>query len=177
MKRAVRWVLSLVLMLVLVFAGGAYVLPDTAVVQRQIAIAAPPEKVFAILGDLKRFNEFSPWVEKDPAMTVRFEGPETGPGQKMSWESKVADVGVGSMTVTERVDNRRIAMDLQFGEMAMSRASFELAPAGTGSTVTWGLKAVLSNPMERWFGLIFDRMIGPDFEKGLAKLKAVAEKP
>jgi carbon monoxide dehydrogenase subunit G len=175
MKRAVKWILSIVLVLALVFIGGAYVLPDSAVVQRQIEIAAPPEKVFAAVGDLKRFGEFSPWAELDPKAEYVFEGADAAVGQKMSWTSKDANVGSGSMTITERVDNRRVAYDLNFGGMGAAKASFELAPSGTGTAVTWGFKTELRNPMERWMGLMFDRWIGADYEKGLAKLKAVAE--
>ena len=177
MKRAITWVIGIVIALGLAFVGGAYLLPESAVVQRQITIAAPPEKVFAIIGDLKRFHEFSPWAELDPAAAYVFEGADAAVGQKMSWTSKIPDVGNGSMTITERADNRRVAHDLNFGDMGTAKASFELSPSGSGTAVTWGFKTELRNPLERWFGLMFNRWIGADYEKGLLKLKAVAEKP
>ena len=177
MRRIVKWVLGGIIGLAVIFAAGTYVLPGEAVVQRQIVIAAPPAKVWQIVGTLKRFNEFSPWAELDPNIAYKFEGPETGAGQKMSWISKDASVGNGSITVLVSVENQRLLNELDFGDMGKSTSSFELAPVNGGTGVTWGFKSTLNNPMERWFGLFFDRWIGADYEKGLLKLKAVAEKP
>lgn len=174
MKRFVRWAMGILIALVLVFAGGAYVLPGSVAIQRQIEIEAPPEKVFAILGDLRRMNEYSPWADMDPATTYSYAGPDAAVGQKMSWVS--ARLGNGSMLMTERVASRRVAYDLNFDGSA-ARASFELSAAGTGTSVTWGFRSDLDNPLERWLGLMFDRWIGTDYEMGLAKLKAVAETP
>jgi hypothetical protein len=150
------------------------VLPGEAVLERQITIKAAPEKVFAIVGDLKRFNEFSPWAEMDPQTTYSFSGAEKGVGQKMSWQS--AKLGNGSQTITAYVENRRVATDLDFGEMGKAQASIELSPVGADTGVTWGFKSLLNNPLERWLGLMYGRWVGADYEKGLAKLKAVAEK-
>jgi uncharacterized protein YndB with AHSA1/START domain len=177
MKRLVKWVLGIVVALGVAFVGGAYVLPGEAVVQRQTVINAPPEKVWAVVGSIRRFNEYSPWSELDAKTKYTYEGPETGVGQKMSWASEDPNVGNGSSTVVESVDNRRLVNELDFGEMGKSMSSLELAPVDGGTGVTWGFKSALNNPMERWFGLMFDRWIGADYEKGLAKLKAVAEKP
>lgn len=174
MRRFIKWVIGIVVALAIIFIAGAYVLPREAVLERQITIKAPPEKVFAIVGDLKRFNEFSPWAEMDPHTTYAFSGPEKGVGQKMSWQS--AKLGNGSQTITAYVENRRVAADLDFGELGKAQASMELSPLGTDTGVTWGFKAPLTNPLERWMGLFYGRWVGGDYEKGLAKLKAVAEK-
>ena len=177
MRRFVKWVLGSLAALALVFIGGAYVLPDEAVVQRQITINAPPEKVWAIVGDMKRFNEYSPWAELDPNTKYTFEGPDRGVGQKMSWVSEDPNVGKGSQTVLDWVENQRLVNELDFGDMGKSLASLELAPVNGGTGVTWGFKSKLNNPVERWFGLMFDKWIGADYEKGLVKLKAIAETP
>jgi len=176
MKTVLKWIIWLAVAVIVVFLGGGYVLPGEAVVQRQIVIAAAPEKVFAVVGNLKRFNEWSPWAELDPNAQYTFEGPETGVGQKMSWTSHNADVGSGSQTITAFEANKRMAMELDFGNMGKSVASIELAPVNGGTGVTWGFKAELKGAMERWFGLLFDRWIGADYEKGLAKLKVLVEK-
>jgi uncharacterized protein YndB with AHSA1/START domain len=147
------------------------------VVQRSIEIAAPPAAVFAIVSDLRRFHEFSPWAELDPNISYSFEGPPSGVGQKMTWRSANPAVGTGSQTITELVENRRVALALDFGEMGEASASFEISPVGANTAVTWGFKSALANPVERWTGLLFDRWIGADYEKGLAKLKRVAESP
>jgi uncharacterized protein YndB with AHSA1/START domain len=176
MRKFVKWVLGALVALVVVFVGGAYILPDEAVVQRQTVINAPPEKVWAVVGTMKRFNEYSPWAELDPNIKYAFEGPDTGVGQKMSWTSENPNVGSGSQTVLESVENQRLVNELDFGDMGKATASLELAPVNGGTGVTWGFKSTLNNPMERWFGLMFDKWIGADYEKGLAKLKAVVEK-
>jgi hypothetical protein len=174
MKRVIVWLIGVLAALAIVFIAGAYVLPGEAVLERQITIKAPPEKVFAIVGDLKRFNEFSPWAEMDPNTSYAFSGPERGIGQKMTWQS--AKLGNGSQTVTGYVENRRVAADLDFGDMGKAQASIELSALGSDTGVTWGFKAPLANPLERWMGLMYGRWVGADYEKGLAKLKAVAEK-
>jgi uncharacterized protein YndB with AHSA1/START domain len=176
MKRFVRWFMGILIALVVVFAAGAYVLPGEAVVQRQILINVPPQKVWAIVGDMKRFNEYSPWAELDPAAKYTFGGPDKGVGQKMSWSSENANVGSGSQTVLEWVENQRLVNELDFGAMGKSTASLELSAVNGGTGVTWGFKMALLSPQDRWFALMFDRWIGSDYEKGLAKLKAIAEK-
>jgi hypothetical protein len=165
---------GIVVALAVIFVAGAYVLPGEAVVQRQVTIEASPDKVFAIVGDLKRFNEFSPWAEMDRDAKYTYSGPEKGVGQKMTWTS--AKLGTGAQTIVDYVENRRVAFDLDFGSMGKAQASFELSPVGTGSGVTWGFKSILANPLERWLGLFYGRWIGADYERGLAKLKGIAER-
>lgn len=176
MRKLVNWLLGIIAVAIAVFVGGGVMLPEVAVVQRQAVIAAPPEKVFAIIGQMKRFNEWSPWTDLDPAAKYSFEGPDTGTGQKMSWVSADPNVGNGSQTIVEFVENRRTATELDFGDMGKAMASLELAPVDGGTGVTWGFKSQLKGIVERWFGLMFDSWIGADYEKGLARLKALAEK-
>jgi uncharacterized protein YndB with AHSA1/START domain len=176
MRTVLKWILGVFAALIVIFIGGGFLLPGEAVVQRQTIIKAPPEKVFAIIGDIRRNNDWSPWAELDPNMKVAYEGPASGIGQKLVWDSPNPDVGKGSQTITEFVENRRIASELDFGDMGKAIASMELASVPEGTGVTWGFKSELNNIAERWFGLLFDRWIGADYEKGLAKLKTLAEK-
>jgi len=161
--------------LLVIFMGGAYTLPNEAVVERKITIAAPPDKIFAIIGDLKRFNEYSPWADLDPGAQYTFEGP-TGIGQKMSWVSANPQMGSGSQTVVDREPDQRFATTLDFGGMGDAIIYIELSPVANGTSVTWGFKTLLRNPLERWMIFFYDRTVGWDIEKGLARLKAVAEK-
>jgi hypothetical protein len=177
MKRFVRWFIGALVVLAVIFIGGAYVLPDRAEVARQAVIAAPPEKIFAIVGDLRRFNEFSPWADLDPGTKYSFENEAPGIGQTMSWISADPNVGSGSQRVTAYEPHKHVAVALDFGEMGQAESAFDLAPAGANTSVTWSFRAPLTNPMDRWMGLMFDRWIGADYEKGLVRLKAAAEKP
>lgn len=175
MKRVLKYLLYALAAVVVIIVGGGYVLPDTAVVQRQTVIDAPPEKVFALAGDLRRFNEWSPWAAIDPAARYSFEGAERGVGQKMAWASDNPQVGSGSQTITVFEENKRVAMTLDFDGMGSAQASIELAPVADGTGVTWGFKTELNGLGERWLGLMFDRWIGADYEKGLANLKTAVE--
>ena len=95
----------------------------------------------------------------------------------MSWSSDNTNVGSGSQTIFEYDPPTHVASELDFGSMGKSVATWDLSPSATGTTATWGFKSDLDGIPAKWFGLMFDRWIGADYEKGLAKLKAAAEKP
>ena len=171
--KAIVWVLAA---LVVIFIGGGYLLPDEVTVERQTVINAPQEKVFTLVDGYKRFNEWSPWAELDPKTQYTFEGPDSGVGAKMSWASNNPNVGTGIQMISEDISNSHVAIDLDLGTMGKSQSYWNLKPEGTGTSATWGFKMKLDGMMDRWFGLLMDRFIGPDYEKGLGKLKALAEK-
>lgn len=169
-----RIVLALVVLAVAV-VGIAFVLPRFPVVTRSIDIAAPPAAIYPLVSDLRRFNEWSPWAALDPATVYTFTGPTEGVGQTMNWESKDPQVGSGTMTITGLTPDSEVDSSLAFGpEPAESWIKIE--PKGEGSAVTWGFRTDVGfNPIMRYFALGLDRLIGPDYERGLQKLKAVAE--
>ena len=144
--------------------------------ERTAVIAAPPDKVYAIIGNPKRFNEWSPWSELDPNLTYIFAGPEQGVGQKMSWKSNDPEVGSGAVTITEAVTGEKITTELDFGEMGKSRSVLTVSKFNDGTLVAWTFRAEVNSIMERWTGLMFDKWIGADYVKGLGKLKVLAEK-
>jgi len=174
---ALKWLFYLIAAIALIIVGGSFLLPAQAVVTRSIDIQAPPEKVFAIVGDLRRFNEFSPWADIDPDIKYTFEGPESGVGQRMKWSSDNADVGSGTQTIVKYEPTTFVESQLDFGMRGRSTASFDLVPSTAGTNVTWTFNSDLEGIPAKWFGLMFDRWIGADYEKGLAKLKSVAETP
>ncbi len=176
MRSLLKWIFYLIAAAAIIIVGGSFLLPAHAVVTRSIEIAAPPEKVFAIVGDMHRFSEFSPWADLDPNIKYAFEGPESGIGQKMSWTSDNSSVGSGSQTIIEYQPPTHLANELDFQGMK-AVATWDLAPSTTGTTATWGFQSDLDGIPAKWFGLMFDKWIGADYEKGLAKLKAAAEKP
>jgi len=175
MLTALKWLFYLVAAIALIIVGGSFLLPAKAVVTRSIGIAAPPDKVFAIVGDLRRFRDFSPWADLDPDIKYTFEGPESGVGQLMKWSSENADVGSGSQTIVKYEPPTFVENQIDFGMRGKSTASFDLVPSTAGTNVTWTFNSDLEGIPAKWFGLMFDRWIGADYEKGLAKLKAVAE--
>lgn len=163
--------------LFLIAVAGGYALPGKAHVERSASINAPAEKIYAIVSDLQRNKEWSPWTAMDPVIELSYSGPNSGAagvGQKMSWVSKNPQVGTGSQEVTDLVPNERMVSALEFSG-TKAAATFTLQPDGTGTKVVWSFDATLSGVAERWFGLLFDRLIGPDLEKGLVNLKTLAE--
>lgn len=177
MLTVLKWLFYLVAAIAIIIAGGSFLLPAQAVVTRSTEIAAPPDRVFAIVGDLRNFGEFSPWADLDPDIKYTFEGPESGVGQKMNWTSAHVDVGNGSQVITKHEPPNFVEVQLDFGMRGRSIASFDLVPATAGTSVTWTFMSQLEGIPAKWFGLMFDRWIGPDYERGLSKLKAVAERP
>lgn len=175
MKKLALGVFYALLGIFLIFVAGGFVLPEQAQVSRSAVINAPPEKIYAVVSDLRRARDWMPWFALDPQMTVTFEGDGPGAGQKMMWLSQRNDVGSGSQQTTKLDDNRQVTAALDFGGMSQATSTIELTAEGSGTRVNWKLDVPLANIIERWTGLVMDRMIGPDFEKGLANLKTLAE--
>jgi uncharacterized protein YndB with AHSA1/START domain len=175
MTAFLRIIIGLLVLAALIL-GGAMFLPDSAHVERSIEIAAPPEAVFAHVIDYRKWQAWSPWAGKDPNMKLIYQGPQTGVGAKMSWQSDKPAVGSGSQHTTEVVDNQLIRSRLGFGGRGEADTLFRFEPSDAGCYVTWGFDAELgANPIARVMGLLFDRMLGPEYEAGLSKLKALVE--
>ncbi len=176
MKTLLRIGLGLVV-LVLALVAVAFLLPRTYRVERSTVINASPAVVFAQFGDLRAWKNWGAWQERDPGMKMTFSEKTTGVGAWSAWESK--SEGNGKMTFTAVEPAKSVTYRLEFPDMGMgSEGSMALQPADKGVKVIWVDAGDLGmNPMGRWFGLFVDRMIGPDFEKGLSNLKRLAEAP
>ena len=163
--------------LVAVLAVAAFSLPREVTVARSITVAAPPGVVFPYVNSLREFTRWSPWTAMDPDMKVTHEGAPEGVGARMTWASANGQVGTGTEEITESVLDERVAARIEFGGMGPSAAYFDLEPEGDGTLVTWTLVADMGmNPIGRWMGLLaMDRMVGKDFDTGLARLKTLAE--
>lgn len=176
MKSVIKAIVYFLVGLTVLFYGGAYMLPGEARVERSVEIAAPPEKVFAIAGDLRRVPEWSPWVAADPATRFTFEGPEQGVGQVMRWASNNPMVGSGTQKVTEHVSPERLVTEADYGDFGASTATMTFTPEGSGTKLTWSFHSTLPGVIDRWAGLGMDRSVGAEYEAGLTNLKALAEK-
>lgn len=161
--------------LVLVLVVVAFFLPRTYRIERSIVINAKPDVVFAQIGDLKAWKNWGAWQERDPGMKMTYSEKSTGVGAWSAWESK--SEGNGKMTITAVEPAKSATYLLEFPDMGMqSNGSMTLQPADGGVKVVWVDAGDLGmNPLSRWFGLFLDGMIGPDFEKGLAKMKRLVE--
>ena len=172
----VLWVVGGLLALVLVIG---FTSPRVALLKRSIEIAAAPDQVFPHLNDLRRFvDEWSPWTEKDPAAKHVYGEKTEGVGARYSWEGDPKKVGSGSMEIRESESGRRVKTHLSFKGRGEADAGWTIEDLGGGRVrVTWDFEADNGmNPIGRIFGRMMDRFLGPDYEKGLAKLKAVCER-
>jgi uncharacterized protein YndB with AHSA1/START domain len=164
-------------LIVAIFAVVIALQPNDFKVTRSIAINAPPSTVFPLVNDFHQWAKWSPWEDKDPAMKRTFAGPESGKDSIYSWVGN-DEVGEGSMTITESQPPELVLIKLQFKKPMESEAKTEIAfkPQDQGTAVTWTMTGT-NNFIGKAFCLFMnmDKMVGGDFEKGLAKLKAEAE--
>ena len=175
-------ILSVVALAVLAVLGLAASKPDTFQVQRSTTIQAPPDKIFPLINDFKRWPEWSPWEALDPAMQRSLSGAASGPGAIYAWEGN-KEVGAGRMEILQAATPSKISIKLDFIRPfeGHNTTDFSLTPAADsanpGTTVTWlmqGPTPFVSKLMQVFVSM--DRLIGKDFEAGLAKMKAVAER-
>jgi uncharacterized protein YndB with AHSA1/START domain len=175
MKFLIRSIVVVFGLMVLLVAIG-FILPAHFKVQRSVEIAAPAATVYPLIAAPAAWKDWSEWNRRDPQMKITYDGPASGTGAGWRWES--ATEGNGEMTFTEAVPEQRIDYTLRFPDLGMqSTGQFLLEPAGGGVRVTWTNEGEMDrNPVNRWVGLFMDRLVGPDFEAGLANLKALAER-
>lgn len=175
--KILQWTLAFVGMLALAALAIGFLLPSTFEVSRSIVIRAPDAKIYDEIADPRRWAQWSVWTKRDPRMDVRYSGPPFGQGAKWSWKS--AAEGNGSMEFTRVEPNRRVEYSLSFPDYNMrSGGEFRLEPQGDATRVTWTNRGdVGANPLKHYLAAAMDRLVGPDFEAGLANLKTLAEKP
>ncbi|MGH9932366.1 MAG: SRPBCC family protein [Pyrinomonadaceae bacterium] len=172
-KKILIGLAAIVVILVVVIA----LQPATYQVERSATIAAPASVVFAQVNDFRKWNAWSPWAKLDPAMKQTFEGASAGPGAVYTWTGN-KDVGEGRMTITESHASDLVRIKLEFLKpfAATSATEFTFTPQGDQTAVKWKMSGE-NNFMAKAFSLFMnmDKMIGGDFEKGLAQMKSVAE--
>ncbi len=163
--------------LVAVLAGIGMLLPRKVHVERSVVIDAPRATVFALVDGFKQFDKWSPWAALDPNCKYTFAGPDFGVGAKQSWSGDPKTVGTGSEEIVEVKPLESVKVNLDFGEHGLASSGWALAADTAGTKVTWSLDMDMgAGPIGRYFGLMMDKMIGKDYEKGLASLKTFAEK-
>lgn len=174
--KTLKWIAIVVGLLLFVFLAGAALMDPTYRVERVATVAAPAEKVYLLVSDPRAWTTWTVWNRRDPNMKLRFSGATTGAGAKWAWEGKE---GNGRMEFTAADPGKSVTYALAFPDMGMSsKGMLTLTPTGSATRVSWSNEGdVGANPLMRWFVPFLDRMMGPDFEAGLANLKALAEKP
>ncbi len=162
-------------------AGGLAVLiviglllPSTPHVERQILIQAPPATVFALVNDFHQINKWSPWLDTDPNALYTISGPARGVGATLTWDGQI--VGQGSQVITISEPSFRIVSKLDLDSPGQTTGTFEFLQTEKGTHVIWSFDSEFGlNLVGRYFGLMLDGIVGPDYEKGLQNLKTMAE--
>jgi hypothetical protein len=168
--------LAVVVIIAILFAVVA-MQPSDFRIARSATIPAPAPKVFAQVNDFHNWDAWSPWAKLDPAAKNTYEGAPAGTGAIFKWSGN-KQVGEGQMTMTESRPSDLIRIKLEFLRpfKATNAAEFTFKPDGSGTLVTWSMSGN-RNFMLKAFGLLMnmDKMIGGEFEKGLASMRAVVE--
>lgn len=170
--------IAIVLVVVLgALAGYASTRPSEFLVAREVTVQAQASKIFPFINNAKQMDRWMPWAEVDKAMKMSYSGPASGVGSQASWTS-TGQMGVGSSTIIESVPGKKAKFDLRYEKpFKMNQvAEITIRPSGAQSIVRWsvtGKNSFFCKLMSIFMNM--DKMVGDSFEKGLAKLKTLAE--
>jgi uncharacterized protein YndB with AHSA1/START domain len=168
-------VLAIAVAVVLILAATK---PDTFSVRRAATVKAPPERIFPLINDFHQWGTWSPYEHKDPAMKRTYSGADSGKGAVYAWDGN-KNVGSGRMEILEASMPSKIVIKLDFFTPfeGHNTAEFTMLPQGDVTNLTWlmhGPAPFMSKLMQVFINI--DKMIGKDFEAGLANIKTISEK-
>ena len=168
-------VLAIAVAVVLILAATK---PDIFRVERAITVKAPPDRIFPLINDFRQWVTWSPYENKDPALKRSYNGAASGKGAVYGWEGNKS-VGSGRMEILEASAPAKIVIKLDFFTPfeGHNTAEFTMLPKGDATKVTWlmhGPSPFIGKIMHVFINM--DRMVGKDFEIGLANLKRLTEK-
>jgi hypothetical protein len=163
---------------VALFATFVATRPSACHIERSITIAAPPEAAFAQVNDFHAWQAWSPYEKLDPQMKRAFGGAASGTGATYAWTSDSPKAGEGRMTLerSEPASRAVIGLELIKPFAATNTVTFTFVPAAGGTKVTWAMDGT-NDFFTKAIHLVVDvdKLVGADFERGLASLKTVAE--
>lgn len=174
--KTVKRLVGGILLLAIALTAIAFALPRVASVERSVVINAAPDQIFPYINTLRKGELWSPWLKRDPNAELIYTGPDAGVGSKMEWRSDNKNVGNGTATIIESVENQGIKTALDFGPQGTADAWFNLVPQDQSTEVFWGFNTDMGmNPIGRWMGLMMNKWVGADYAQGLANLKELVE--
>jgi len=167
-------VLALVIAAVLILAATK---PDRFRIERTATLKAPADKIFPLIADFHQWLNWSPWEGRDPQLKRTYSDAERGKGAVYAWDGN-KNVGSGRMEILEAIASSKVVIKLDFLKPfeAHNTAEFTMLPQGGATNVIWvmhGPAPFMSKVMQVFMNM--DRMIGKDFEIGLANLKTITE--
>lgn len=170
-------IVAILAIIVVGLLGYAATKPNTVSYTRSARINAPPERIAALISDFKRWVVWSPWEKKDPALKRTYTGTTSGVGSVYAWDGN-KNVGSGRMEILEQTPRKiRIKLDFFAPFKASNIAEFTFTPQGNVTNVDWVMTGenIFFGKLMSVF-IDFDKMIGKDFEAGLADMKTAAER-
>ncbi|MBD3637930.1 MAG: SRPBCC family protein [Crocinitomicaceae bacterium] len=179
MNKFKKWglrVLKVLGVLVALYLLVALFAPSTYEVERQKEMSASPEAIYSLISSFEGWDSWSPWLEKDPTIVNTLEGEDGTVGAKQGWTGDPELSGEGSITITELVENQKMAYDLNFeGMPIVTHGQITLTPTENTVNVTWNNKGeigYLIRPLAMFMDM--DKMMGPDLERGLSNIDSLA---
>ena len=176
MLKKIVLVLAILIAGLLIYAG---VKEPAMNISRQLSIHASSEKIFPYINNTQKADEWMPWKDSDPTAVMNYSGPAEGVGAKSTWDSP-GQMGTGQAEIIESIPNKSVKTQLTYTKpMTMAQvAEITLSPGASAdeTLVTWSVNGH-STFIFRLIGIFMDcdKMVGGEFEKGLAKLKQIVE--
>ena len=172
-------ILAVIAVIVVAFVAFVATRPNEFHIARSLTMAAPPDVVFAQVNVLHNWGGWDPWAKLDPNSKSTFEGPSSGTGAVMAWDGN-NEVGKGRVTVTDSKPGELVRMKLEFEKpmKATNIGEFTFKADGAKTTVTWAMSGennFIAKAMCLFMNM--DKMVGGQFEKGLAAMKSIVEAP
>lgn len=163
--------------IVFIILMAASLRPNHFKISRSILVSSPAKACFDQVNNFHQWEKWSPWAKLDPNMKTLYEGPDSGEGAVYSWNG-AGKVGAGKMTVVKSQPAQLIEIQLDFLRpmKVTNQTLFTFEPEGNGTRVNWSMTG-RNNLVAKVFHLLMnmEKMVGPDFEKGLEGIKAAAE--
>jgi effector-binding domain-containing protein len=169
--KALKIVIGILVVVALVYIALAFAGPAVVHVEREAVIEAPVDVVFPEVNTLSQWPNWDPWQKMDSAIVNTYSGAKSGVGCKNSWASKHENVGNGSQEITASVENESITSHMNFDGNGEADATFSFAAEGENTHVKWSIDMPIpfaGRPFMLFMNM--DKMLGSDFEKGLASL-------
>lgn len=176
--RFIKFLISVIVILAVVFVVGGFVIPAKWTVSRSITVSASPEKIYPYISNFKMWEKWSPWnASMDPTLKYSYSGPKTGVGSKQTWTSE--KMGTGWMQFTAADPQTGVSYDLFIdmqGNQSTLHGNISFTPKGQETTVTWTDNGDSGDRfVHRWVGLLIKFMLEKEFDNGLNKLKSLVE--
>ena len=174
--KTLRYIVLALIFLILVAVVVGFFLPSKVHLERSVEIQRDKTTIFKVINAFENFNKWSPWYELDINAQYSVSGPQSGVGSKLEWHGN-ENVGDGVNEIVESVNNDHIKTKMFFGKSdAPAYSIISLEQRGDSTKVTWAFENDFGmNVFYRYFGLVIEDMIAPDYERGLNKLKTYVE--